>query len=430
MRCSRHNGRVGKNGSYNPKHNDREFDVEQADNIDPTKTPYNVYWNCFDRELVLHKDRPEDYKTFTEVETDFYDLLYKDYLEGQSNRYIKSGHANRCKTMEDIRKNKRTCPEETIYQIGNIDESVSYDELLKITVEFLNAIQEKYGEHMHILNWALHVDEGTPHIHERHVFDVFNEYGERQPKQEQALKEMGIDLPDPDKKPSKFNNRKMKFDDECRKTFIEICKKHGLTIEEEPIYGGRQYLEKQDYIIQKQNATIAESQEKFEAVNSKYEELLAENKRLAEKNDNLEIKIEDMEGLVKEVSDIAYNKACDVLVDEIIDKTQAEDLRLIKDYKRWVESDECKLPKKIKPFVAEHLNKVASVVAGIKKKVISKIRKSLLLPEKRQAYTKEIVEEAQPSILELLKKTKKKIDEADKSRPQIKSINRGKEEIR
>ena len=96
---------------------------------------------------------------------------------------------------------------------------------------------------MHILDWALHLDEGTPHIHERHVFDVANKYGERQPKQEDALKKMGFELPDPEKKSGKYNNRKMNFDAECRKLFLESCKKFGLEVEEEPIYGGKKYLE-------------------------------------------------------------------------------------------------------------------------------------------------------------------------------------------
>jgi hypothetical protein len=34
QRVSRHNGRSGKNGVYNSKHNDRSFNVEHADNID------------------------------------------------------------------------------------------------------------------------------------------------------------------------------------------------------------------------------------------------------------------------------------------------------------------------------------------------------------------------------------------------------------
>ncbi len=84
-----------------------------------------------------------------------------------------------------------------------------------MTFDFLNQLQERYGDHMHILDWVLHLDEGTPHIHERHVFDVVNKYGERQPKQEDALKKMGFELPDPEKKSGKYNNRKMSFDAEC-----------------------------------------------------------------------------------------------------------------------------------------------------------------------------------------------------------------------
>lgn len=34
MKASRHNGRSGKNGSYNPKHNDRQFDPEHSEHID------------------------------------------------------------------------------------------------------------------------------------------------------------------------------------------------------------------------------------------------------------------------------------------------------------------------------------------------------------------------------------------------------------
>lgn len=34
MRVSRHNGRSGKHGVYNPKHNDRRFDVQHSEHID------------------------------------------------------------------------------------------------------------------------------------------------------------------------------------------------------------------------------------------------------------------------------------------------------------------------------------------------------------------------------------------------------------
>ena len=280
MRASRHNGRAGKNGSYNPKHNDREFDVDKAEDIDSERTQYNVYWNCVDRELVQHKDRDENWHSFTEVETAVYGLLYKDYLEGQNARNIAARHKERCRTMDDLRTSNKTCPEETIYQIGNIDGTVDVNVLMDVAFEFFNTISERYGEHVHVLNWPLHLDESTPHIHERHVFDVINKYGERQPKQEQALKELGFELPDPSKKEGKYNNRKMSYDAECRKLFIEICKKHGIEIEEEPIYGGKKYLEKQEYIIEKLNADYKDLQEKFDTIDDLYTEALRENERL------------------------------------------------------------------------------------------------------------------------------------------------------
>ena len=63
-----------------------------------------------------------------------------------------------------------------------------------------------------MLDWALHLDESTPHIHERHVFDCENKYGEVAPQQEKALEALGFDLPDPGKPLSRRNNRKITFD--------------------------------------------------------------------------------------------------------------------------------------------------------------------------------------------------------------------------
>ena len=54
----------------------------------------------------------------------------------------------------------------------------------------MEIVNERFGSHVHILNWALHLDESTPHIHERHVFDCENQYGEIAPQQEKALEGM------------------------------------------------------------------------------------------------------------------------------------------------------------------------------------------------------------------------------------------------
>lgn len=38
MKASRHNGRSGKHGVYDVKHNDRDFDVEHSEHIDSERT--------------------------------------------------------------------------------------------------------------------------------------------------------------------------------------------------------------------------------------------------------------------------------------------------------------------------------------------------------------------------------------------------------
>ena len=114
-------------------------------------------------------------------------------------------------------KNNKTCPEESIYQIGTVEESVPPETLFQIVNEFYAEFDRRFGSHVHLLDWALHLDEGTPHIHERHVFDCKNRYGELCPQQEKALEELGVPLPEPDKKKGRNNNRKQTFDAECKK---------------------------------------------------------------------------------------------------------------------------------------------------------------------------------------------------------------------
>ena len=47
MKLTRHNGRSGKNGAYNPKHNGRRFGVANSVHIDEERTVRNGYWDCY-----------------------------------------------------------------------------------------------------------------------------------------------------------------------------------------------------------------------------------------------------------------------------------------------------------------------------------------------------------------------------------------------
>lgn len=142
----------------------------------------------------------------------FYSAKYGAYVEAQNARNDKNRHSERNRTTTDLLKDKRTCPEETIYQIGKMGDHVPPDVLLKVVTDFFVEMERRFGSHVHILDWALHLDEATPHIQERHVFDCENKYGEICPQQEKALEELGFELPDPTKKQGRHNNRKMTFD--------------------------------------------------------------------------------------------------------------------------------------------------------------------------------------------------------------------------
>ena len=217
----------------------------------------------------------------------------------------KTRHTERNRTVEDLLKSNKTCPEESIYQIGMIEESVPPETLALIVSEFYEEFEKRFGSHIHILDWALHLDEGTPHIHERHVFDCENRYGELCPQQEKALEKLGFELPDPDKPKGKNNNRKQVFDAVCRTLLFDISRKHGIHLEQEPSYGGRAYLEKQDYILMKQKEKLVQQEQKLE---------------------ELTLKIENVDSLIDEVSSVAYDKVGEVVTDTVRQETHKEDI--------------------------------------------------------------------------------------------------------
>lgn len=387
MKLTRHNGRSGKNGAYNPRHNDRRFNVENSEHIDTERAKQNVYWDCY-RGATLFESREKDGEhdfSFEEVERIYYNEHYSDYIEAQNARNAKTRHVERNRTVEDLLKNKKTCPEETIYQIGNIDETVSPEELLIVASTFFEELEKRYGEYFHILDWALHVDEGTPHIHERHVFDCENKYGEICPQQEKALEKMGIPLPEPDKPKSKTNNRKKTFDAMCRELLLDICDNRKLYLDKVPEYGGRGYLEKQDYILMKQK-----------------EQMAVQNEQIIQKEQTLEeltLKIEEVEMLIDEVSDIAYDKAVEIVTDKVREQTQKEDLILISDYKKWVTSSERNIPKDKREFAGKCLDAVQNKLMKAAQKVLSTVKATMMNPKVRTEGKEEVKKKTKSSVL-------------------------------
>ena len=169
LKSTRHNGRAGANGTYNPKHNDRSFNLANSEHIDPERAKGNIYWDCFHgfRSALAPPDPDDLAVTFSDVERQFYESRYTAFVESQNERNAKIRHTERNRSIPDLLSSRKTCPEETIYQLGTLDEHASTEDLLNIVTEFIEEFKAKYGDHVHVLDWALHLDESTPHIHER-----------------------------------------------------------------------------------------------------------------------------------------------------------------------------------------------------------------------------------------------------------------------
>ena len=253
--------------------------------------------------------------------------------------------------------------------------------MLSVVTEFIEEFKAKYGDHVHVLDWALHLDESTPHIHERHVFDCENKYGEVAPQQEKALEALGFELPNPGKPLSRRNNRKISFDAACRKMLFEIAKRYGLDLEEEAEYGNRKYLEKQDFILAKQKEQLAAQQSKL---------------------DELTLKVSDMETLLDDVSAAAYDKAVEVVTDAVRTEIRKEDMRIIEDTKRWVLSPERKAPQATREYTAKHLDGVLNKFLKTIQTASARLQKALLKPEVRQKGKEQVKEKARDSVLQLL----------------------------
>lgn len=186
MRLTTRRGRGHKGGhNYGARHNDRDFPTENTPHIDPEKTPQNIYWHRYQNK------HPE--MSFEDAERKFYEENFREGLDAQNKRY--GYHKERHKSMDELRQQRRTSPEEMIFQIGNA--KVGQPSLSKINnafVKFQNWHRKAYPQ-IKLLDYALHADEFSMHIQSRQIYIGHDKDGNKIPNQNRCLAEMGISLP-------------------------------------------------------------------------------------------------------------------------------------------------------------------------------------------------------------------------------------------
>lgn len=223
MRATIHNGRTSTLGAFTPKHNDRNFNINRAEHINPERVKLNRYWNWTGKEI-----------TFEDAERAFYEKHIRQHLDAQNARYRAQRHAERVKSMDEYRRSPQTCPEEVILQIGKLGDTIPADMMARIIQEQINWEQQTFPG-VRVLDVALHMDEqGAPHIHERRAWVYTDKDGNTAISQNKSLEQMGVELPNPDRPRGRFNNRKQTFSKRCREHLLQICREHGLEIEEIP----------------------------------------------------------------------------------------------------------------------------------------------------------------------------------------------------
>lgn len=224
MRVTYHNGRANKQGVYSTKHNDRNFEIENASHIAPEQTENNAYWHIYQHQ------NPE--MSFENAEEKFYREHFGDFLKTRNNRYLAQRQKKRVQSMTDYRKSQKSCPEETIMQIGNINQKISKEKMCRIFNAYIDWQNKQYPQ-LATLNCAYHGDEqGAGHIHIRQVWIAHDSEGREMVHQGQSLAEMGVQRPKPEKKESRYNNAKMVFTKKSREKIIEIARSFGVEIED------------------------------------------------------------------------------------------------------------------------------------------------------------------------------------------------------
>lgn len=250
LRVSMHSGR-----ERSARHNDRSFlkgktpewITEHAPHIDTARMASNCYWTW------------DGTKGFMAAERRFYIQELSEGQEQTNRRYIREGHRDRCKTIDDLYKDEKTSPEEVILQIGDKDADID-PELFKACVyEYMQRLQDwsrEHGDCMTLLSMACHFDEVSPHAHLSRCWTFKDKHGHRKLGQNAALKAAGIDLPHPEKPEGRHNNRKMAFDALARGWWQDICKAHGLEIETEPLPNRRTHKKKYDFLYGKMQEIV------------------------------------------------------------------------------------------------------------------------------------------------------------------------------
>ena len=284
MRC----GRADKDGrAFKASHNDRTFVAPNDPHIDITRSHLNYYIK-----MSVSGDVIKSATSFVEHERQFYEELFGPHLEYQNEKHRQSWHYYRIRSIDDLLYDKKykSLPEEEILQIGNMENWQNGD----ITIEqvkaamnmYVHNFHRMYGTRVHIMDFALHLDESTPHLHLKVCYSKVNaKSGFLQASERGALKELGIERPHPEQEESRYNNSKITFTSTLRSMWHTCIEQQGIHLNTEAREASKSGMDKEEYVVQKLRA-------EREVLISQRNELVQETQKLVVEREQLHQEVE------------------------------------------------------------------------------------------------------------------------------------------
>ncbi len=273
VRAVFHNGRRRSNGEvYSPKHNSRSGGV--GDHVLANPDRKNIYITMdFDGNPTLH-----DEVDFEAHEKQFYEV-FRTSLEAQNDRYRKKGNHKNVITMDQYR--QRHPPEETIFQVGKMDEVVPPNATQTAVAKWIDQMRATYGTNYKICTVAIHYDEpGTDgrrgkngqqgsnasgHAHVRAIWVAHGKDG-LVASESKALAELNVPY-DESRARSRYNNPKVTFTKDARDLFVRLVEEQNVAIETIPARPGKRSMDKVQYITEQlrmEEKTLQEETAKLE----------------------------------------------------------------------------------------------------------------------------------------------------------------------
>lgn len=273
-RLTTHRGRTNKKGKpFNPKHNDRNFDLNAptAAHIDKERTKDNkVFLYDADGNAVQGK-------TIEQHEIEVYEQRFGTAIAKQNAKNDAKRQSCRNKSIYDIYTGEKTCPEEIIFQIGRADEENQVDRATAEACfgEWIEWHRKTYPQ-IHIMDVAFHYDETSDHAQIRQCYIGHDKNGDEVESQNKALTEMQVEIADKSKQSGQYNNKKMTYTKATRDKLIAICKSHGIEIEEVPKEASKSGLDLMTYQTQQEQAKLAQIQQEQAAALETIDKLTAD----------------------------------------------------------------------------------------------------------------------------------------------------------